>query len=206
MAEKKKPFWEESYQRTGKLDTFGGGKPSKIVERIASTLPADTKALDVGCGEGRNALYLAGLGFQVSAFDISPAGIAKLRATATERNLDIDASVADMNKYQFPHKFGLIVCMGCLHLIERQEWQIFVKRMKESTAPGGIHIVGAFTDTLPEPDDLRGLMIGLFKEGELANQYDDWEILERREYQFKDNHPGGISHEHAANEIVARKC
>jgi hypothetical protein len=77
--------------------------------------------------------------------------------------------------------------------------------MKEATTPGGIHIIGVFTDTLPEPEDLKGLMVGLFKEGELASQYADWEILERRDYQFKDNHPGSISHEHAANEIVARK-
>jgi tellurite methyltransferase len=205
MAERKKPFWEESYARPGKLDTFGGGQPSKMVERIASALPAGLKALDVACGEGRNAIYLAGFGYQVSAFDISQAGIAKLRAAAEERNLTVDASVADMNKYQFPHKFDLIVCMGCLHLVTRQEWQAFIPRMKASTAPGGIHIVGAFTDTLPEPEDLRGLMVGLFKEGELAKQYADWEILERRDYQFKDNHPGGIAHEHAANEIAARQ-
>jgi tellurite methyltransferase len=205
MAEKKKPFWEESYSRPGKLDTFGGGKPNKTLERIASTLPVGTKALDAACGEGRNALYLASIGFQVSAFDISQAGIAKLRTAAAEKILSIDSSVCDMKEYRFPHLFDLIICTGSLHFLKREQWQRFIKRMKESTAPGGIHIIGIFTDTLPEPEDLKGLMIGLFKEGELANQYKEWEILERREYQFKDNHPGSISHEHAANEIVARK-
>jgi tellurite methyltransferase len=199
------PFWEESYKRPGKLDTFGGGKPNITVEKIASQLPASTRILDLGCGEGRNAIYLAGLGFKVTAFDISLAGIGKLLQTAEHKHLTIDASVADMREYEFPHRFDLIICNGCLHLITREESKGVIRRMKEATEPGGLNIVGVFTDTLPEPEDLRGFMIGLFKEGELIEQYKDWEILESRAYQFKDEHPGGLSHEHAANELVARK-
>jgi tellurite methyltransferase len=205
MTEKKKPFWEKSYQRPGKLNTFGGGRPSDAVVKVASKLPAGTKALDLGCGEGRNALYLAGLGFQVSAFDISESGIEKLKAIAHERGLEIDAIVCDMREYEFPCQFDLNVCQGCLHLIKREEWRILIKRMKEFTTPGGQHIVGVFTDTVPEPEDQRGLMVGLFKEGELLEQYRDWEIIDSHTYRFSHNHPGGLTHEHAGNDIVARK-
>ena len=205
MTGKKKPFWEESYKRPGKLDTFGRGKPNRLVEKFASRLPAGIKALDIACGEGRNALYLAGLGFQVFAFDISESGIDKLSAVAIERRLEIDSSVCDMRTYEFPRKFDLIVCQGCLHLIECEEWKILIKRMKENTTKSGLHIVGVFTDTVPEPEDQRGLMVGLFKEGELAAQYRDWEIIENNAYKFAHTHPGGLSQEHAANDIVARK-
>jgi len=205
MAAKKIPFWEESYKRPGKPDTFGDGKPNQTVEKIASTLPAGTRALDLGCGEGRNALYLASRGFKVSAFDISIAGVGKLLAIARERHLAIDAFVCDMREYEFPFHFDLIVCMGCLHLVKRDEWQAIINRIKQATVPGGQNIIGVFTNTLPEPEDLKGFMVGLFKESELFEYYKDWDIIESRAYQFKDNHPGGISHEHAANEIVARK-
>jgi tellurite methyltransferase len=201
----KKPFWEESYERPGKLDTFGGGKPNKLVVKVASRLAPGIKVLDLACGEGRNALYLAGLGFQVSAFDISESGIEKLRAVATERGLEIDTSVCDMREYKFPCQFDLIVCQGCLHLIERDQWQSLINQMKEFTVPGGLHVVGVFTDTVPEPEDQRGLMVGLFKEGELKEQYNDWEIIEGNSYRFSHTHPGGIFHEHAGNDIVARK-
>jgi tellurite methyltransferase len=201
----KKPFWEESYKRIGKLDTFGGGKPNKTVEKIAVILPQDTKALDLGCGEGRNAVYLASLGFKVSAFDLSVAGIGKLLQVAKERHLTIDASVCDMREYRYPCKFDFIICMGCLHLIKQDEWKNVIRQMKENTVPGGWNIIGVLTDTLPEPPDMEGLMVGLFKEGELVEQYKDWEISDIRVYTFNDKHPGGISHEHAANEIVARK-
>jgi tellurite methyltransferase len=202
---RKMPFWEESYKRPGKLDTFGGGKPNITVEKIASQLPAGSRILDLGCGEGRNAIYLAGLGFKVTAFDISVAGIGKLLRTAEKKRLTVVASVADMREYEFPHRFDLIICNGCLHLITREESNSVIRRMKEATEPGGLNIVGVFTNTLPEPEDLKGFMVGLFKEGELLDQYKDWEILESRAYQFKDEHPGGLSHEHAANELVARK-
>jgi len=205
MTERKKPFWEKSYKRPGKLDTFGGGKPSRTVLKVASKLPAGIKALDLGCGEGRDALYLASLGFQTSAIDISESGIEKLKTVAVEIGLNIDASVCDMGKYEFPHHFDLIVCQGCLHLIKREEWRNLIKRMKEYTTPGGRHIVGVFTDTVPEPEDQRGLMVGLFKEGELLEQYNNWEIIESNAYRFAHTHPGGISHEHAGNDIIARK-
>ena len=205
MTEKKKPFWEVSYKRPGKLDTFGRGKPSEAVVRIASMMPAGTRTLDMACGEGRNALYLANQGFLTSAFDVSKSGIEKLALTASERNLEIDMSVCDMREYVFPYEFDLIVCEGCLHLITRDDWIILINRMKISTTSGGYHITGVFTDAVPEPEDQRGLMVGLFKEGELLEQYQDWEIVESQSFRFSHNHPGGISHEHAGNEIIARK-
>jgi tellurite methyltransferase len=203
--EKKTPFWEESYKRPGKLDTFGGGKPNQLVMKVASTLSRGIKALDVGCGEGRNALYLAGLGFQTTAFDISESGIQKIDSMAREKGLVIDTSVCDMRTFQFPCKFDFIICQGCLHLIERKEWKMMIERMKGFTVTGGVHVVGVFTDTVPEPEDQRGLMVGLFKERELQEQYKDWDIIESNAYRFAHTHPGGISHEHAGNDIVARK-
>ena len=78
MGIARKPFWEESYKRPGKLDTFGGGKPSPEVVAVASKMKPGLKALDLGCGEGRNALYLASIGFVTSAVDISKSGIQKV--------------------------------------------------------------------------------------------------------------------------------
>lgn len=206
MTEPKKPFWEESYKRPGKLDTFGGGKPSQLVVKVASKLKSEgITALDAGCGEGRNALYLASLGFQTSAFDISESGIEKLKTVTRENGFIINASVDDFRTYQFHHQFDLVVCLGCLHLIKRNEWKSFIKRMKDGTAPGGFNVVGVFTDTVPEPEDQRGMMVGLFKEGEVLEQYQDWEIVESNAYRFTHTHPGGPTHEHAGNDVVARK-
>ena len=201
----KEPFWEDSYKRPGKMDTFGGGKPNEMVVRIAKALKPGAKVLDLGCGEGRNAIYLAQSGFNVTAFDISVAGIGKLLTVAREKLLKINAFVADMREYEYTQPFEMIVCVGCLHLIKREEWHPVIKKMKENTVRSGWNLVGVLTDTVPEPEDLRGWMTGLFKEGELAEQYHDWDIIERREYTFHDRHPNGFAHDHAANEVIAKK-
>lgn len=200
-----KPFWEDSYRRPGRLDTFGGGKPGKDVVRAAGMLPDGARALDLGCGEGRNALYLATVGFRVTAVDISPAGIDKLRTVASERGLEIDASVCDMRMFAFDGPYDLIVSQGCLHLIRREEWQMVLHRMKAATADGGIHVTGVFTDNAPEPEDQRGLMVGLFREGELFTHYDGWEIIEKNSFLFEHKHPDGPRHTHAGDRAIARK-
>ena len=80
-----------------------------------------------------------------------------------------------------------------------------MERMMAATAVGGYNVMRVFTNTIPEPEDQRGLMVGLFEEGELFDVYRDWEILKRNSEVFSHTHPGGISHEHAKNEVVARK-
>ena len=200
-----KPFWEESYRRPGRLDTFGGGKPSQEVVTIAARMQPGLRALDLGCGEGRNAVYLAGLGFITSASDISQSGIDKLNTVAGEMGLEIDASVCDIREYDFPCIFDLIISQGCLHWIKREEWQRVISRMKEHTKSGGYHNIGVFTDQAPEPEDQRGMWVGLFKEGELFTYYADWEIIDTNTYKFEHEHPDGPKHLHAGNSIIARK-
>lgn len=117
----KKPFWEDSYKRSGKLDTFGGGKPSKNVVDIASRMPSGSDALDLGCGEGRNALYLVSIGINTVAVDISESGIEKLKFMAEQMNLNVDAHICDIRTFEFGTKYDLIVCQGTLHLILRHE-------------------------------------------------------------------------------------
>jgi SAM-dependent methyltransferase len=68
-----KPFWESAYQ-TATTSIFG--KPSAEIVTLADKLPAIATVLDLGCGEGRNALFLAERGFDVTVVDISKSGFA----------------------------------------------------------------------------------------------------------------------------------
>lgn len=176
----------------------------EIVNMIED-LPPEGRVLDLGCGEGRNSIYLAEFGFKVDAVDNSKAGIAKLCTMAKANNLKINAQLCDVRKYSFHATYDLIVAHGLFHLIERDDWQKIIHNMKQFTNPNGINVVVVFTNIIPPPDDLRDLCVGLFEEEELFNLYEDWNILMKNSYILKDEHPGGIRHVHPVNKIVAKK-
>jgi len=197
-----KPFWETTYQNpTG--NTFG--KPSPEMIAIADKLPTKASVLDLGCGEGRNALFLAERGFDVTAVDISEHGISKLRLLASQRNIPIRAAVADMRSFAYNQQFDLIISHGCLHLIERAAWQLVLSQMKVHTSAGGYNIVAVFTDQIAPSPDLEAFCVGLFRENELFSFYSGWEIQLQQSYTFTDEHPGGVRHTHPLNKIVASK-
>lgn len=110
-----------------------------------------------------------------------------------------------MRKYVLPDQLDLLVCHGCLHLIPRDDWQVLIPALKDATKSGGIHAVGCFTNSAPEPRDQKGLMVGLFEEGELAAQYSDWEILKSDAQIWEHEQPDGPRHKHAANSLIAMK-
>ena len=199
-----KPFWEKTYTDLS-TPTFCGGAPSQEIRDVASELPSGARVLDLGCGEGRNALFLAECGFDVTAVDISETGIRKLRALAEERQLDIHSEIADMRAYRLAHSFDMISSHGCLHLVEREEWQRLIPLFKVHTNPGGINVVVVFTDRISPPDDLKEFCLGLFREGEVFSMYSDWEVLLEQSYTIEDQHPDSPPHTHPINKLVARR-
>lgn len=199
----KHPFWESSYRLGDEASTFG--PPSAEIVALAKELDGGARVLDLGCGDGRNALHLARNGFRVTAIDMSEAAIGKLTRSARKAKLSIRTDVADMRAFRFPEDYDLIVAHGCLHLLTRPEWNRVIARMKEHTNPGGHNVVAVFTDRLPPPPDLEPFHLGLFREGELFEHYRDWEILQARGYLLEDEHPGGIRHRHPIDKLVAKR-
>jgi len=199
------PFWEQAYKAGDSLSVFNGGKPSKDVIEIARLLPRGAAVLDLGAGEGQNALYLAEQGFETWAVDISLAGIEKLNRVASARGVVVTTEACDMRTYKYPKKFDLIICRGCLHFLSRSDWRLVLDQIHAGTTHAGFNIISVFTDTVPPPDDLRDLMVGTFHEGELFACYDGWKILDQGSHVFEDEHPGSLKHTHASNRITAQK-
>ncbi|MGA1260088.1 MAG: SAM-dependent methyltransferase, partial [Ilumatobacteraceae bacterium] len=87
--------WDERYAEDG----FAfGTEPNDFLRDVASRLPVG-RTLCLGDGEGRNGVYLAGLGHRVTTIDLSPVGVVKARRLATDRGVTIDAQVADLDNY-----------------------------------------------------------------------------------------------------------
>jgi len=195
-----KPFWEDAYKD---YNTNAFGKPSPEIIDLSNRLPKCYKVLDIGCGEGRNAIFLASKGFAVDAFDISQAGIDKLTILAKQNNIKINAWVQDISNYKFLNKYDFIIAHGVLHLIEKNIRNNLIIDIKEHTSNNGVNVIAIFTNTIPAPLDLADIMIGLFDDNEIKTFYDDWKIDLYENYIFEDEHPGEIKHRHPLNKIVA---
>lgn len=197
------PFWEKAYQEKDTV-TFSA-TPNATLKEFEHLLHTDSNILEVGCGEGQNALYLAGQGYcNVDAFDLSKHGIAKVKERCEKNGITLNAFVADLTTYEFEKKYDMIMSFGTLHFVEKNDWKDFIVKAKEHTAAGGIHIMQIFTDTVPASPDIAPFAIGLAKDGEIRELYSDWEILQFKSYVFEDEHPNVPKHFHASNKIVAR--
>ena len=95
------------------------------------------RALDIGMGQGRNALFLAERGWQVTGFDISPVAVRQAQAEARKRGLRLDAQVADVDKFDYgKERWDLVVGMYMHDYIIRNADKI-VASMK----PGAVLVV-----------------------------------------------------------------
>ena len=133
MSEQDKRRWDARYA----AGAYGArGHPSDLVAawapRILPDLPPRPRALDLACGAGRNARYLARLGFRVDALDISDAGLASARAAAAEEGVGVRWTQYDLDQ-DLP-----LDCSGFhLILMIRYVNLRLLRGLPERLAPGG---------------------------------------------------------------------
>jgi SAM-dependent methyltransferase len=98
--------WDRRYAESGLL---WSAQPNRFLVAEVSGL-APGRALDLACGEGRNAIWLAGLGWDVTGVDFSEVAIAKAREQASAATVDVDWLVADLLDYEpAPRSFELVI-------------------------------------------------------------------------------------------------
>ena len=198
-----KPFWEQTYTNKD-VSTFQKGPTTDIAEYYG-IFKSSSVVLDIGCGEGRNSIFLSEQGHIVDAFDISEVGIEKAKYIANNKNVPVNFFVQDLGKFEFSKDYDIILSHGVLHLPEKVVRDHFIRKVQNHTKIGGYNVIGIFTNKLPATSDNAPFTKSLFDVGELPEKYNGWEITHHHEGTFKDTHPGGIHHEHAYERIIARK-
>ena len=201
----RRPFWEENCERTDAADGLSDVEADSELHEIVRRLPEDAKVLDLGCGEGGSAIFLAEVGLNVTAVDIRKTGIAKLQYLANREELHISDKTRQLPEYPLRDTYDLVVVHGCLRLIKQEYWRSLFSQIQADTKMGGCNVVAVFTDMVPSPDYLNEFATRLLCEGELFRFYKGWRIIFRQSYMFDDQHRKGIKHRHAASRIVAEK-
>lgn len=102
-------MWDERFSGD---DYFYGTRPNGFLAAQAGRLPACGRALSIAEGEGRNAVWLAGQGLDVTAVDASAVGLAKADRLAAERGVSLHTVVADLATWEFPPaQFDVVVAI-----------------------------------------------------------------------------------------------
>ncbi len=161
--------------------------PSPLVVKFTGAL-APGSAIDFACGAGRNARYLTGRGWRVTAVDGSSVAIGLLRGA----NPSIDARVFDLEAGEFeiqPDTYDLV--LSCYYF-----QRSLIPTMKSGLRVGGLLILIAH---VADPDQPQGTRTRAFP-GELPTLFDGWSIL-----FYREGEPGESCHRHTVAELVARK-
>lgn len=204
MSKELVPFWEDAYQDEDVV-AFSVN-PNATIKEFEHLIDKQSQILEVGCGEGQNIIYLAKQGFSnIDAFDLSSNAIKKVMRRCEVSGVKLNAFIDDLTKYQFEKKYDLVMSFGTLHFVDKNGWKQFISNAKDNTNVGGIHIMQIFTDVVPASEDIAPFAIGLAKDEEIKELYQDWEILQFKSYVFEDEHPNVPKHLHASNKIVARR-
>ena len=134
-------FWEQRYRGSAAV---WSGRPNALLVEVVHDLggPAPGTALDLGCGEGGDALWLAGLGWDVTAVDVSPTALARVAAGAAASGVGERVRVEQ-------HDLALTFPSGCFDLVTACYFQSPIELPREqvlrtaaaAVAPGGVLVV-----------------------------------------------------------------
>lgn len=127
-----------------------GAPTPALLEAFATLLPPSARVLDVGCGQGRDALPLARMGHRVVGIDLSPKGIADLVVAAGAEGLAIVGHVADITNFVPSGAFDVLLFDRTLHMLDASDRHAVLARLIGHLRPGGVCLIA------DEPGNMAG--------------------------------------------------
>lgn len=187
---------------------FWGSTPGSVLLQLDQVDRLENlDVLDVGCGEGKNAAWLASRNCHVCAVDLSTTAIEHARASHPSST--VDWRVADVTTFDWIQSQGydLTIAYGLMHCL-RDEVTVrgVIEGLKQSTRVGGRSVLVAFNSG---PHDLSahpGFEPLLLSHEYYLAQFSDWELEFNSDSLLHETHPNnGIPHFHSMTRIAARK-
>jgi len=183
-----------------------GTAPNAFLASQAQRLRAGMRALSVADGEGRNSVWLARHGLEVTAFDVSPVGVEKAKRLAQDAGVKIDYRVANINDWKWDESvYDVVVAIFIQFANPAERARIFAGIMR-SLAPGGLVILQGYGPKQLEyktggPPILEHLYTGAL----LREQFAALEILHLAEHDDVIHEGKGHDGMSALVDLVARK-
>ena len=145
--------WNDRY--TSKDTPWDSGEPSRELQRVLQQgLIRPCRMLELGCGTGTNAIFLAQEHFDVTAFDLSPVAIAQAKQKAAHAKVSIEFAVGDLLHLPDPAKpFGLVFDRGVYHHMRTVNLFGFLKTLERMTHAGSLYLTLAGNANEAQPKE-----------------------------------------------------
>jgi SAM-dependent methyltransferase len=128
-------FFETAYEGS---PTWDIGRPQPAVVRLQEADAISGAVLDIGCGTGENAIFLAERGHSVLGVDLVAAAIDRARAKAVERNSTAEFLVFDALRLQeLERTFDAVIDIGLFHALQDEERPKYALSLRTALRPGG---------------------------------------------------------------------
>ena len=162
-------------------------KQKPLIDRFAETYAVEhgiQNVLDLGTGEGRNALRLAGYyGMNVLGVDIDPLAISAARNHARQRGLSVHFERGDVTNFQPGILFDAVISNEVLHQLPKEGQGKLLQAMQDHTRVGGFNVVSGY---LVKPDDTRAAALLTPDELVMPFEQPGWEVVEYNETWLPD--------------------
>ena len=186
---------------------YWGTEPADFCDELIKLCPPspDKKVLDIGCGEGKDAVYMASKGYSVTAFDVAENGIKKTFRMAKENGVGINAYVDDINTFETDEQFDIVYSTGTIQYLFDENKKAFFDKIERITKKNGFVFFNVFVEKpfleLPPDWDMEEKM---WKSGELFSYLPNWKFHKIDEVIFEDD-SNGVPHYHCMDTIICEK-
>jgi cyclopropane fatty-acyl-phospholipid synthase-like methyltransferase len=197
---------ERWHQRFGAPDYVFGTAPNAFLAANAARLKPGQRALCVADGEGRNSVWLAEQGLDVTAFDFSPLAVDKARKLAASRGVSVSYEVAGVYEWSWPAAAFDVVAAIFVQFADPPMRTFMFERMARALKPGGLLLIEGYT-----PGQLQYGTGGpkqvdqLYTDELLRESFPGFEVLELRQYEAELDEGSRHRGMSAVIDFVARK-
>lgn len=196
-------MWDDRYDRP---DYVFGTEPNAFLASCAGLLEPGRSALSVADGEGRNSVWLASRGLDVTAFDASAVGLEKARQLATRHEASVDYRQAGIEDWPWtPDSFDVVVAIFIQFAGPDLRARI-IQGMKRTVKPGGLIVMQGYR---PEQVDYATggprARENLYTRGLLEDAFRGFDILQLEEHDSEIREGAGHAGMSALIDLVARK-
>jgi len=200
---------------------YFGAEPHPLLKQFAGQIPAGGRVLDIGVGQGRNALPLARLGVPVIGIDTSATSIQLVREMAGRENLPVTLWHGSYMDYQPDEPLAAVACFGLLQILPRHAIASLLFRLQQWTQPGGLLFLTTWHVDDPDYDRVRdswqevnrhsfrhtdGRFRTFLGRGEILDLLIGWRVIHLWEGLGPEHrHADGPAERHGEVEVVAVK-